>query len=182
MQQPIVPYGRWRLPGTKEQPVRKLGQTLAALARYRRHWSTLLQIDRREARRARASRGDVISPNSPASVPIPARCACSPTCRRSLAPRRRWSSCCTAARNPPRATISAPAGPRSRSATASSCCFPEQTHGEQSEDLLQLVPARRHARDRGEALSIRQMIEKTIGAHGIDRAECSSPGFRPAAR
>ena len=48
---------------------------------------------------------------------------------------------------------------------------------EQSEDLLQLVPARRHRARPGEALSIRQMIEKTIGAHGIDRGRVFITGL-----
>ena len=39
---------------------------------------------------------------------------------------------------------------------------------EQSPDLLQLVPSRRHARDRGEALSIRQMVDRMVRDHGID--------------
>src|SRR5256714_9284869 len=33
---------RWSHHRTKEQRLRKLGQTIAALARHRRHWSTLL--------------------------------------------------------------------------------------------------------------------------------------------
>src|SRR4030095_14495499 len=47
--------------------------------------------------------------------------------------------------------------------------FPEQTPANNPKTCFNwsLPPAT--ARDGGEALSIRQMIEKTIGAHGIDR-------------
>ena len=40
---------------------------------------------------------------------------------------------------------------------------------QQSQQLLQLVSSRRLRRDSGEALSIRQMIERMIVDHGIDR-------------
>ena len=38
------------------------------------------------------------------------------------------------------------------------------------------------ARDSGEACSIRQMIARMVGDHGIDPHASSSPGFPPAAR
>ncbi len=60
--------------------------------------------------------------------------------------------------------------------------LPEQTQANNPKTCFNWFLPGDTARDRGEALSIRQMIEKTIGAHGIDRSACSSPGSRPAAR
>ena len=60
--------------------------------------------------------------------------------------------------------------------------LPEQTPANNPKTCFNWFLPGDTARDRGEALSIRQMIEKTIGAHGVDRRACSSPGFPPAAR
>src|SRR5689334_10932881 len=47
--------------------------------------------------------------------------------------------------------------------------FPEQTQANNPKTCFNWFLPGDTARDRGEALSIRQMIEQTIGAHGIDR-------------
>ena len=60
---------------------------------------------------------------------------------------------------------------------------PRAAARQQSATLLQLVRARRHRRDGGEALSIRQMVEPMVGdARRRSAAASSSPGSRPAAR
>ena len=47
--------------------------------------------------------------------------------------------------------------------------LPEQTQANNPKTCFNWFLPGDTARDRGEALSIRQMIEKTIGAHGVDR-------------
>ena len=158
--------------------MRKLGQTIAALARYRRHWSTLLQTTaaKRGARRPAPAR--TISTELTGFGSNPGALAHVHLCAEEISRRRRrWSSCCTAARNRPRATISAPAGRRSRSATASCCCFRSRRAANNPKTCFNWFLPGDTARDRGEALSIRQMIEKTIGAHGIDRGRVFITGL-----
>ena len=82
-----------------------------------------------------------------------------------------------AAPNRPGATTWAQAGPRSRIATASCCCSPEQTPANNPKTCFNWFLPGDTARDQGEALSIRQMIEKTIGAHGIDRGRVFITGL-----
>ena len=48
--------------------------------------------------------------------------------------------------------------------------LPEQTQANNPKTCFNWFLPGDTARDRGEALSIRQMIEKTIGAHGVDRS------------
>ena len=151
--------------------MRKLGQTLSSLARYRRHWSTLLQTTAAGRGRGQAPAASRSSHRTDRLWLESGRAAhVHLSRRRSSGPRLRLSSCCTAARRSAAATISAPAGPTLADRYGFVLLLPEQTPRQQSEDLLQLVPARRHRRaTAARRCSIRQMIEKTIGAHGIDR-------------
>ena len=55
--------------------------------------------------------------------------------------------------------------------------FPEQTPANNPKTCFNWFLPADTARERGEALSIRQMIEKTIGAHGIDRARVFITGL-----
>jgi feruloyl esterase len=55
--------------------------------------------------------------------------------------------------------------------------LPEQTQANNPKTCFNWFLPGDTARDRGEALSIRQMIEKTIGAHGIDRARVFITGL-----
>ncbi len=55
--------------------------------------------------------------------------------------------------------------------------FPEQTAANNPKTCFNWFLPGDTARDRGEALSIRQMIEKTIGAHGVDRGEVFITGL-----
>src|SRR5204863_8453801 len=54
---------------------------------------------------------------------------------------------------------------------------PEQTAANNPKTCFNWFLAGDTARGRGEALSIRQMIEKTIGAHGIDRTQVFITGL-----
>src|SRR6188472_4324743 len=55
--------------------------------------------------------------------------------------------------------------------------LPEQTPANNPKTCFNWFLPGDTARDRGEALSIRQMIEKTIGAHGIDRSRVFITGL-----
>ena len=55
--------------------------------------------------------------------------------------------------------------------------LPEQTQANNPKTCFNWFLPGDTARDRGEALSIRQMIEKTIGAHGIDRSRVFVTGL-----
>lgn len=55
--------------------------------------------------------------------------------------------------------------------------FPEQTQANNPKTCFNWFLPGDTARDRGEALSIRQMIEKTVGAHGIDRSRIFVTGL-----
>ncbi len=119
------------------------------------------------ARRRRTSiPHSAVSPRSTDSDRIRGRCACSNTCRRDRNPR--WWWCCTAAPRRRRATISGRAGRRSRIATAScSCCRSSSPRTIRTSASTGFSPATSSA-SKGEALSIRQMVETMIRDHGID--------------
>jgi len=55
--------------------------------------------------------------------------------------------------------------------------FPEQTSGNNPKACFNWFLPGDAARDRGEALSIRQMIEKTVGTYGIDRGRVFITGL-----
>jgi poly(hydroxyalkanoate) depolymerase family esterase len=149
--------------------VRKLGPTLSTLARYRRHWSTLLQTTAAASReRDAAPAADHLTEltgfgSNPGALrmftyapknlrPSPALVVVLHGCTQSAA------------------TYDLGAG---WSALAERYGFvlllPEQTPASNPKTCFNWFLPGDTTRDRGEALSIRQMIEKTIGAHGIDR-------------
>ena len=145
--------------------MRKLGQTLSALARYRRHWSTLLQTTAATRTAAPANHLTELTGfgSNPGALrmftympkdlaPAPALVVVLHGCTQSAA------------------GYDLGAG---WSALADRYGFvlllPEQTTANNPKTCFNWFLPGDTARDRGEALSIRQMIEKTIGAHGIDR-------------
>lgn len=149
--------------------MRKLGPTLSTLARYRRHWSTLLQTTAAAGRaKDAAPAADHLTEltgfgSNPGALrmftyapknlrPSPALVVVLHGCTQSAA------------------TYDLGAG---WSALAERYGFvlllPEQTPASNPKTCFNWFLPGDTTRDRGEALSIRQMIEKTIGAHGIDR-------------
>jgi poly(hydroxyalkanoate) depolymerase family esterase len=149
--------------------VRKLGQTIAALARYRRHWSTLLQST--GAQRGTSGRASTPShlteltgfgsnpgalrmftyvPKNPASAP--ALVVVLHGCTQTAAGYDLGAGWSTLAERHGFVLLLA-----------------EQTQANNPKTCFNWFLPGDTARDRGEALSIRQMIEKTVGAHGIDR-------------
>src|ERR1043166_2624558 len=146
--------------------VRKLGQTISTLARYRRHWSTLLQSTQAKSP-ARASSnhlteltgfgsksGAVVkfpyTPKNPA--PSPPLVVVLQGCTQSAASYDLGAGWSTLADRYGFVLL-----------------LPEQTTANNPKSCFNWFLPGDTSRDRGEALSIRQMIEKTIGAHGLDR-------------
>jgi feruloyl esterase len=154
--------------------LRNLGQTIAALARNRRHWSTLLQS-------TAAKHGPAVSathlteltgfgsnpgalrmftyvpknlPRSPALVVVLHGCTQSAA---SYDLGAGWS------------TLADRYG--------FVLLLPEQTSANNPKTCFNWFVPGDTRRDGGEALSIRQMIEKTIGAHGIDRTRVYVTGL-----
>jgi len=160
----------------KELRVRKLGQTLSSLARYRRHWSTLLQTTAAKRDGHQAAAADHLTQltgfgSNPGALrmftyapknlrPSPALVVVLHGCTQSAA------------------SYDLGAG---WSALAERHGFvlllPEQTTVNNPKTCFNWFLPADTARDRGEALSIRQMIEKTIGAHGIDRGRVFITGL-----
>lgn len=161
----------------KEHRVRKLGQTISALARYRRHWSTLLQSTQ-ASRRARApsATADHLTEltgfgSNPGALrmftyvpkrprPSPALVVVLHGCTQSAASYDLGAGWSTLAER-----------------YGFILLLPEQTPANNPKTCFNWFQPGDAARDRGEALSIRQMIEKTIGAHGIDRARVFVTGL-----
>lgn len=156
--------------------MRKLGQTISALARHRRHWSTLLQST--AARRGGAERSSASHlteltgfGSNPGALRmftyVPKNIAPAPALVVVL------HGCTQTA-----ASYDLGAG---WSMLAERYGFvlllPEQTPANNPKTCFNWFLPADTARDRGEALSIRQMIEKTIGAHGIDRARVFITGL-----
>jgi len=146
--------------------VRKLGQTISTLARYRRHWSTLLQST--AAKRAPAGMPTHLTEltgfgSNPGALRmftyVPEKLGRAPALVVVL------HGCTQSA-----ASYDLGAG---WSTLADRYGFvlllPEQTSANNPKTCFNWFLPGDARRDRGEALSIRQMIEKTIGAHGIDR-------------
>ena len=157
--------------------MRKLGQTISALARYRRHWSTLLQSTK-ASRRARApsATADHLTEltgfgSNPGALrmftyvpkrprPSPALVVVLHGCTQSAASYDLGAGWSTLAER-----------------YGFILLLPEQTPANNPKTCFNWFLPGDAARDRGEALSIRQMIEKTIGAHGIDRARVFVTGL-----
>ena len=157
--------------------MRKLGQTISALARYRRHWSTLLQSTQ-ASRRARApsATADHLTEltgfgSNPGALrmftyvpkrprPSPALVVVLHGCTQSAASYDLGAGWSTLAER-----------------YGFILLLPEQTPANNPKTCFNWFLPGDAARDRGEALSIRQMIEKTIGAHGIDRARVFVTGL-----
>src|ERR1043165_6835251 len=176
MQQPFGPPRVGACP-TKEQRVRKLGNTISALNRYRRHWSTLLQTT--------GAKGGAHAP-APASDHLTELTGfgSNPGALRmfTYVPK-------TGSASPPLAVVlhgcTQSAGGYDLGAGWSTLAerygfvllLPEQTPANNPKTCFNWFLPSDTTRGRGEALSIRQMIEKTIGAHGVDRARVFITGL-----
>jgi poly(hydroxyalkanoate) depolymerase family esterase len=146
--------------------VRKLGRTISTLARYRRHWSTLLQTT--QATQGAPARSDHLTEvigfgSNPGALRMftyaPAKLAASPAlvvvlhgCTQSAASYDLGAGWSTLAERHGFVLL-----------------LPEQTAANNPKTCFNWFLPGDTARDRGEVLSIRQMIEKTIGAYNIDR-------------
>ena len=155
--------------------MRKLGKTISSLARYRRHWSTLLQSTGAEGRAAAPSATHLTELTGFGSNPgalrmftyVPKKLSASPALVVVL------HGCTQSA-----GSYDIGAG---WSTLADRYGFvlllPEQTEANNPKTCFNWFLPGDTARDRGEALSIRQMIEKTIGAHGVDRSRVFITGL-----
>ena len=149
--------------------MRKLGSTISALNRYRRHWSTLLQTTGANGRAAERSvtsdhltalTGFGANPGAlrmftyaPKGLgPSPALVVVLHGCTQSAGSYDLGAGWSTLAERYGFVLL-----------------LPEQTAENNPKTCFNWFLPGDTARDRGEALSIRQMIEKTIGAHRIDR-------------
>lgn len=157
--------------------MRKLGQTIATLSRYRRHWSTLLHSTAARPGTAQSSAAsDHLTEltgfgSNPGALrmftyapknlgPSPALVVVLHGCTQSAASYdlgAGWS------------TLAARYG--------FILLLPEQTQANNPKACFNWFLPGDTARGRGEALSIRQMIEKTIGAHGVDRSRVFITGL-----
>ncbi len=157
--------------------MRKLGKTISVLARYRRHWATLLQstaVDR--AARVQATAPSHLTEltgfgSNPGALRMftytPKQLQSSPAlvvvlhgCTQSAAGYDLGAGWSTLADRYGFVLL-----------------FPEQTPANNPKTCFNWFLPGDTARDRGEAFSIRQMIEKTIGAHGIDRGRVFITGL-----
>ena len=154
--------------------MRKLGPTLATLARYRRHWSTLLQST--AAKHAPATAPTHLTEltgfgSNPGSLRmftyVPKSLGRSPAlvvvlhgCTQSAASYDLGAGWSTLAERYGFVVL-----------------LPEQTTANNPKTCFNWFLPGDTARGRGEALSIRQMIEKTIGAHGVERSRVFITGL-----
>jgi feruloyl esterase len=154
--------------------LRKLGRTIAALARHRRHWSTLLQSTAAKPAPNAASthlteltgfgsnpgglRMFTYVPRKPARSP--ALVVVLHGCTQSAAGYDLGAGWSTLAERYGFVLL-----------------FPEQAAANNPKTCFNWFLPGDTSRSRGEALSIRQMIEKTIGAHGIDRGRVFITGL-----
>jgi poly(hydroxyalkanoate) depolymerase family esterase len=174
MQQPIRRQRVGPITGTRSKPLRKLGETIAALTRHRRHWSTLLQTT--------GAKGPAHAPSShlteltgfgsnPGALRmftyVPKRLTASPAlvvvlhgCTQSAGTYDLGAGWSTLAERYGFVLL-----------------FAEQTAANNPKTCFNWFLPGDTARDDGEALSIRQMIEKTIAAHGIDRGRVFITGL-----
>jgi poly(hydroxyalkanoate) depolymerase family esterase len=83
-------------------------------------------------------------------------------------PTRRWSSCCTAARRAPPRTTRAAAGRRSPIATVSRVLLPQQQWNNNPLRCFNWFKPEDNERERGEPLSISQMVDRMVDEHGVD--------------
>ena len=156
--------------------MRKLGQTISSLAKYRRHWSTLLQSTGAQGRAAPSATTDHLTEltgfgSNPGALRMftyaPKNLKASPALVVVL------HGCTQSA-----GSYDLGAG---WSTLADRYGFvlllPEQTQANNPKTCFNWFLPGDTARDRGEALSIRQMIEKTIGAHGVDRSRVFITGL-----
>jgi feruloyl esterase len=145
--------------------VRKLGRTISTLARYRRHWSTLLHTT--QAKQGAPGRNHLTEVVGFGSNPgalrmftyAPAALSASPAlvvvlhgCTQSAASYDLGAGWSTLAERHGFVLL-----------------LPEQTAANNPKTCFNWFLPGDATRDRGEVLSIRQMIEKTIGAHDVDR-------------
>jgi feruloyl esterase len=158
----------------QEEHLRKLGRTIAALARHRRHWSTLLQSTAAKPTPAAASAhltGLTGFGSNPGALRmftyVPKKLARSPAlvvvlhgCTQSAASYDLGAGWSTLAERYGFVLLLPEQTPKNNPKTCFNWFLPGDT-----------------TRDRGEALSIRQMIEKTIGARRIDRTKVFITGL-----
>src|SRR2546423_6270469 len=151
---------RWSHHRTKEQRLRKLGQTIAALARHRRHWSTLLQstavMGRPAAKPTHLTELTGFGSNPGALrmfTYVPKKLAAAPAlvvvlhgCTQSAASYDLGTGWSTLAERYGFVLL-----------------LPEQTAENNPKTCFNWFLPGDTVRDRGEVLSIRQMVEKTIG-------------------
>ena len=154
--------------------MRKLGQTLTALARYRRHWSTLLQSVQATGRPPVPS-DHLTETTGFGSNPGALRMfTYVPKSLRRLPPLVVVLHGCTQSA----AGYDVGAG---WSTLADRYGFvlllPEQTQGNNPKTCFNWFLPGDTSRGRGEAMSIRQMIEKAITVHGVDRARVYVTGL-----
>jgi poly(hydroxyalkanoate) depolymerase family esterase len=155
--------------------VRKLGKTISALRNYRRHWSTLLQSTANHGHAPEGGAQHLTELTNFGSNPGALRMF-------TYAPKNLGPSpglvvvlhgCTQSA-----AGYDLGAG---WSTLADRYGFvlllPQQTQANNPKTCFNWFLPGDAARDRGEAMSIRQMIEKTIGAHGIDPARVFVTGL-----
>ena len=156
--------------------MRKLGKTISALNRYRRHWSTLLQSTGAEGRAAAPSAATHLTEltgfgSNPGGLRmftyVPKKLSAAPAlvvvlhgCTQSAGDYDIGAGWSTLADRYGFVLL-----------------LPEQTPANNPKTCFNWFLPGDTARDRGEALSIRQMIEKTIGAHGIDRGRVFITGL-----
>jgi feruloyl esterase len=153
----------------KERRVRKLGQTISALARYRRHWSTLLQS-------TGAKRGVGAQASAPSHLTELTGFGSNPGALRMFTYVPKNVSAAPALVVVLHGCTQTAAGYDVGAGWSTlaerygfALLLPEQTQANNPKTCFNWFLPGHTARDRGEAFSIRQMIEKTIGAHGIDR-------------
>ena len=154
--------------------MRKLGPTISKLARYRRHWSTLLHTT--QANRTAPAQSDHLTEvvgfgSNPGALRmftyVPKAVAASPAlvvvlhgCTQSAAGYDLGAGWSTLAERHGFVLL-----------------FPEQPGANNPKTCFNWFLPGDTARERGEALSIRQMVEKTIGAHDIDRGRVFITGL-----
>ena len=114
---------------------------------------------------------------SSVSDQIPAICECSPIDRRLLRTIPHLSSCCTDAPNPRQDTILGPVGRHLRTATVLPCFCREQQRSNNPNGCFNWFQPEHSRRNQGEPLSIRQMIEKSVVDHGVDRRQVFITGL-----
>ena len=156
--------------------MRKLGNTISALNRYRRHWSTLLQSTGAKGSATPSPAADHLTEltgfgSNPGALRmftyVPKNLKAAPAlvvvlhgCTQSAGSYDIGAGWSTLAERYGFVLL-----------------LPEQTQANNPKTCFNWFLPGDTARDRGEALSIRQMIEKTIGAHGVDRSRVFITGL-----